>query len=143
MYFVDVANVTTLYETLRVIGSATGSAISGAIWTHMLLSRLQTHLPAAAQGRAAAIQNSFVVASSFPVGSPERDAINQSYTDVMRVLLTITLGFMAASFLASLFIEDIDLKAVDRERNETIQAKSEMSPREDINHTGDIPEAAK
>lgn len=112
----DVASVTTLYETLRVIGSATGSAIGGAIWTHVLFSRLLIYLPDASKNKAGAIRDSFTFASSFPVGSLERTAINNSYTDVMHIQFVVTLGFMGASFLASLFIQDVDLKEMDKSK---------------------------
>lgn len=109
--------MTTLYEASRSIGSAVGSAIGGAIWTHLLIVKLHQHLPDSAQPKATAIQNSFTVASSFPVGSPERRAVNQSYTDVMRILLIAAESFLALTLLATLVIEDINLKRVDRERN--------------------------
>ena len=60
----DLANVTTFNEASRSIGSAVGSAIGGAIWTH-----LHQHLPATAQPKAIAIQNSFNVAAQFPLAA--------------------------------------------------------------------------
>jgi hypothetical protein len=54
----DVASVTTLYESSRAVGGAIGNAISGAIWTNLLLSRLQKYLPPSAQSQARQIQNS-------------------------------------------------------------------------------------
>lgn len=111
------ANVTTFYEASRSIGSAVGSAIGGAIWTHLLIAKLHQHLPDNAQPKAVAIQNSFTVASTFPPGSPERHAVNQSYTDVMRILLIAAESFLALTLVATLVIEDINLKKVDRERN--------------------------
>ncbi|XWW94943.1 hypothetical protein V2A60_002893 [Cordyceps javanica] len=110
----DVANVTTLYEAARAIGGAIGNAISGSIWTRLLLARLEAYLPEASKSRAVGIQNSFTVATSFAVGSPERIAINQSYTEVMHILLITSIAFLAASFLASWAIENVNLKKVDQ-----------------------------
>ncbi|KAJ4165472.1 hypothetical protein LMH87_007104 [Akanthomyces muscarius] len=112
----DVANVTTLYEAARAIGGAIGNAISGLIWTRLLLAKLQAHLPEASKSQATGIQNSFTVATSFAAGSPERIAINQSYTEVMHILLVASVAFLGVSFLVSLAIEDVDLKAIDQDR---------------------------
>lgn len=111
----DVANVTMLYEAARAIGGAIGTAISGSIWTSVLLAKLQAHLPEASKSNAVDIQNSFTLAMSFAVGSPERVAINQSYTEVMYVLLVASIAFLAVSFLVSLAMEDVKLKEIDRD----------------------------
>ncbi|OAA69162.1 siderochrome-iron transporter MirC [Cordyceps fumosorosea ARSEF 2679] len=111
----DVANVTTLYEAARAIGGAIGTAISGSIWTRLLLSKLEAHLPEASKSSAVAIQDSLTVATSFAVGSPERLAINKSYTEVMHILLVTSIAFVAASFLVSLAIENLNLKKVDQD----------------------------
>ena len=111
--------MTTLYEAARAIGGAIGTAISGSIWTRLLLAKLQAHLPEASKSQATGIQNSFTVATSFAAGSPERIAINQSYTEVMHVLLVASVAFLGVSFLLSLAIEDVDLKAIDQDRAES------------------------
>lgn len=114
--FLDVANVTMLYEAARAIGGAIGNAISGSVWTRLLLIKLEAHLPAAAKSKATSIQNSFTVAASFAVGSPERLAINQSYTEVMHILLVASIAFLAVSFVVSLAIANVNLEAIDEER---------------------------
>ncbi|ATY61331.1 siderochrome-iron transporter [Cordyceps militaris] len=110
-----VANVTMLYEAARAIGGAVGTAISGSIWTRVLLAKLQAHLPEASKSNAVDIQNSFTLATSFAVGSPERVAINQSYTEVMYILLVASIAFLAVSFFVSLAMEDVKLKEIDRD----------------------------
>ncbi|KAK3185939.1 hypothetical protein K4F52_005394 [Lecanicillium sp. MT-2017a] len=111
----DIASVTTLYEVARALGGAVGNAISGAIWTNLLLSRLQQHLPEAAQSNAAAIKNSFTIATSYKTGTAERIAINQCYTEVMHILLVISMVFLVLSFLAALAIENVDVRKIDAE----------------------------
>ncbi|KAJ6785211.1 hypothetical protein PWT90_02945 [Aphanocladium album] len=113
----DVANVTTLYEAARAISGAIGNAISGSIWTRLLRSKLESHLPAASKSQAARIQDSFTVATSYAVGSAERIAINQSYTEVMHTLLIVSIALLVASFLVSLAIEDVNLKEIDKENS--------------------------
>jgi hypothetical protein len=108
-----VASVTTLYEVSGAVGGAVGNAISGIVWTALLLPRLRTNLPAAAQSAAVEIQNSFVVASSYSPGSPERIAIDKSYTEVMRVLLILALAVLSVPFVAMFAMEDVKLKDID------------------------------
>ncbi|KAM0256821.1 hypothetical protein ACHAQJ_004773 [Trichoderma viride] len=111
----DVASVTTLYEVSGAVGGAVGNAISGIIWTALLLPRLRTNLPATAQSAAVEIQNSFIVASSYSPGSPERIAIDKSYTEVMHVLLILALAVLPVPFIAMFAMEDVKLKDDDDE----------------------------
>ncbi|KAF3074718.1 Siderophore iron transporter 1 [Trichoderma lentiforme] len=106
----DVASVTTLYEVAGAIGGAVGNAISGIVWTALLLSRLRANLPATAQSAAVEIQNSFLVASSYLPGSSERIAIDKSYTEVMHVLLIVALAVLSVPFIAMFGMENIRLK---------------------------------
>lgn len=115
--------MTTLYESSRAIGGAVGTAISGAIWANLLIKRLEKYLPPSAQSQAAQIQNSFQVATSFPMGSVERIAINRSYTEVMHILLILALAFLAIPFLFVFLLENVDLIEIDRERTRVHQGK--------------------
>ncbi|KAL6908624.1 hypothetical protein GGI43DRAFT_379468 [Trichoderma evansii] len=106
----DVASVTTLYEVCGAIGGAIGNALSGIIWTALLLPRLRINLPASARSAAIEIKNSFVVASSYSLGSPERIAIDKSYTEVMHVLLILALAVLSVPFFAMFAMKDVKLK---------------------------------
>ncbi|KAL7904426.1 MFS general substrate transporter [Trichoderma velutinum] len=112
----DVASVTTLCEVCGAIGGAIGNAISGIVWTALLLSRLRVNLPASAQSAAVEIQNSFLVASSYLPGSAERIAIDKSYTEVMHVLLIVALAVLSIPFVAVFAMENIKLKEKDNEK---------------------------
>lgn len=57
-----------------------------------------------------------MAAISFPVGSAERIAIDQSYTEVMHILLILALALLAIPFLLVFLMEDVDLIEIDRER---------------------------
>lgn len=117
----DVASVTTLYEASRAVGGAVGNAISSALWTNLLLSRLQEYLPPSAQPKAQQIQNSFVEAVSFPVGSPEWIAINRSYTEIMHILLIPALVVLVVPVLLVFFLEDVNLFKIDEQRTHVHQ----------------------
>jgi SP family sugar:H+ symporter-like MFS transporter len=84
----QVAAVTTVWLTILEVGGAVGSAISGAIWSTYVPSKLQQYLPADVPY--APIYASFTVAGNYtmyPAGSPARVAINQAYQETMRYLL--------------------------------------------------------
>lgn len=86
-----VAVITGLYLATYNIGSAFGNTVSGAIWTQVLPSTLEDRLAPFGNSTlaAATYANPFAVAAVFPVGTPERDAIIDSYQHAQR-LLTIT-----------------------------------------------------
>jgi SP family sugar:H+ symporter-like MFS transporter len=84
----QVAAVTTVWLTILEVGGAVGSAISGAIWSTYVPSKLQQYLPADVPY--APIYADFTVAGNYtmyPAGSPARIAINQAYQETMRYLL--------------------------------------------------------
>ena len=86
-----VAVITGLYLATYNIGSAFGNTVSGAIWTQVLPSTLEDRLAPFGNSTlaAATYANPFAVAAEFPVGTPERAAIIDSYQHAQR-LLTIT-----------------------------------------------------
>lgn len=87
-----VAIVTGLYLATYSIGSALGSAVSGAIWTQKLYGSLQTGLAFQSNATlAAAVYASplTVVPFNYPVGTPERTAIIASYQEVQRILCIV------------------------------------------------------
>lgn len=84
----QVAAATTVWLTLLEVGGACGSAISGAIWSTYVPSKLQQYLPAGVEY--APIFGDITVSSNYtmyPAGSPTRIAINQAYQETMRYLL--------------------------------------------------------
>lgn len=85
----DVAAATAIFLTILQIGGAVGSAISGAVWTANLPKKLSLYLPVEAQADAISIFGNLTLAKSYPVGGPERIAINRSYQETMNILLII------------------------------------------------------
>jgi hypothetical protein len=69
------------------IGSAIGSTIAGAIWTGVFPARLMANLPAEAMDKFADIYGVLETQTSYPMGSPTRDAINLSYAETQRLML--------------------------------------------------------
>ncbi|KAI1431421.1 siderophore iron transporter mirC [Xylaria sp. CBS 124048] len=113
----QVAAATAVFLTLIEIGGAVGAAISGAVWTQLVPSKLSEYLPADMASEAHTIFGDVTVASNYtmyPPGSDARMAINRSYQETMQVLLTIAIVFCAPMVLLSFFMKNYKLDAVDQ-----------------------------
>lgn len=82
------AVVTGVYLAMYNIGSALGSAVSGALWSQLLLAKLDEALAGlnstlAAAAYADPFKN---VVAVYPVGTPERTAVIGAYQSVQRLL---------------------------------------------------------
>ncbi|KAK1996443.1 MFS general substrate transporter, partial [Colletotrichum falcatum] len=99
------AIMTGLYLATYNIGSAFGNTVSGAIWTQVLPSTLQANLaPFNNETLVAYTYNSPLFAIvDYPVGTPERAAIIESYRHVQR-LLTITGICLTVPLIAFAFL---------------------------------------
>ncbi|KAF2827277.1 putative transporter [Ophiobolus disseminans] len=84
------AIITALYLATFNIGSAFGSAVSGAIWTQTLVPTLRRHLPDPYNNDTIArsiFAAPFTYAADYPIGSPMRDAIVKSYNHTQQLLI--------------------------------------------------------
>ena len=108
----DVAAVTAIFLTILEIGGAVGNAISGAIWTAHLPKKLALYLPDAAKESAFLIFGNLTMATSYPMGSPERLAINRSYQETMDKLLIVAACFAIPLFPLSLLMRNYNLAKV-------------------------------
>ncbi|RMD39301.1 hypothetical protein DV735_g5828, partial [Chaetothyriales sp. CBS 134920] len=91
------------------IGTALGGCIAGAIWTQTLYTSLLNNvIPAGGtpelvmQIYAAPLQ----VVPMYPVGTPMRDAVIESYRYIQRLLSIACLGIYAVMIVVSLFVRD-------------------------------------
>lgn len=86
----NLAVMTGVYLATYNVGSALGNAVSGAIWTQILPSTLAKNLANINETLAVtAYADPFTAALEWPMGTPERAAIVDSYQGVQRYL-TIT-----------------------------------------------------
>lgn len=108
----DVAAATAIYLTIVEIGGAVGAAISGAVWTANIPKKLELYLPTDAKGDALKIFGSLVVAESYPLGSPERIAIDRAYQETMNVLLIIAVCLAIPLIPLSLLMKNYKLDQV-------------------------------
>ncbi|KAH8176410.1 major facilitator superfamily protein [Sarocladium implicatum] len=92
------------------IGSAIGSTIAGAIWTGVFPEKLKENLPASAMEKFAEIYGDINVQSSYPMGSPTRDAINKSYGQAQRYMLISSVCIYAITWASVFFWENVDVR---------------------------------
>jgi MFS family permease len=109
----QVAAATAVFLTILEIGGAVGSAISGAVWTHSVPKKLRAYLPADIRDQAALIYGNVTLASTgWPMGSPQRNAINRAYQETMTTLLTIAVCVCAPLIPLSLMMKNYRLDKV-------------------------------
>ena len=108
----DVAAATAIFLTVIEIGGAVGAAISGAVWTSNLSSKLASYLPPETQSQALFIAGNFTLAQAFLPGTPERIAINQAYQETMNILLIIAICLAAPIIPLSFLMKDYKLDDV-------------------------------
>lgn len=88
----NLAVVTGLYLALFYVGSAFGSAVSGAVYTNLLPGQLTSRIGAVSSNTtlASVVYGSpLSEALLFPVGTPVRTAIIDSYKHVQRILCIV------------------------------------------------------
>lgn len=83
----DVAIGLALYALFGSIGSSTGVAIAGGMWTNILPYKIAEYLPADAKDQAAALYGDITLQMAEPIGSPIRDAVIAAYADVMHKMV--------------------------------------------------------
>lgn len=108
----DVAAATAVFLTILEIGGAVGSAISGSVWTANIPKKLALYLPPEAQADAISIFGNLTLARSYPMGGPERMAINRSYQETMNILLIIAVCLAIPLFPLSLMMKNYKLNEV-------------------------------
>ncbi|PNS15614.1 hypothetical protein CAC42_873 [Sphaceloma murrayae] len=106
----NIAVALAIQYAFASVGGAIGSSISAAVWTSVFPSRLQLYLPPESQGNFTQIYADMTVQSSYPVGSPTRDAISRAYGDAQHYMLITATCFLALGIFFVLMWKDISVK---------------------------------
>ncbi|KJX92723.1 hypothetical protein TI39_contig5830g00005 [Zymoseptoria brevis] len=109
---VDHQHVAAVLASLYVfgtVGGAIGNTISQALWTNTFLGALQRKLPESAVGNATLIYVDLTTQLSYPIGSPERIAIQKSYGYAQTRMLAAGVGVVALCFVWVLMLRNLDL----------------------------------
>lgn len=109
----EVGAATAAFLTTLEIGGAVGSAISGSMWSNSIPGKLEEYLPEGSKHHAKKIFGSVQYASThFPVGSPERIAINRAYQETMTSILMIAVVVALPLMPLSLLMKNYKLDEV-------------------------------
>ncbi|EIN11142.1 siderochrome-iron transporter [Punctularia strigosozonata HHB-11173 SS5] len=95
------------------IGSAIGSSVSGAIWTNTFPKALRDALPVDEKDLTDTIYGSIVTQLSFPLGTPERDAIIEAYGVAQKRMCIAAAVSLVGAFGAVLMWRDIRLHDIE------------------------------
>ncbi|KAL4999492.1 major facilitator superfamily domain-containing protein [Aspergillus recurvatus] len=109
----DYAAMLALLSTFGNIGSAVGSSVSDAIWTNTLPQKLREYLPAETRHLWSDIYESLDKQLSYPVGSPARITIQNSYASSQRSMMIAGTAIMALSFGWVFLMRNIIVKERD------------------------------
>lgn len=87
----ELSQSTALVLLFIYLGNAVGSTAAGAIYTNSLRPRLQVNFPGVDDTAVDAVINT-LTETTYALGTPERTAINNAYSDVMRYMTWTALG---------------------------------------------------
>ncbi|CAI4039341.1 hypothetical protein SMKI_08G0040 [Saccharomyces mikatae IFO 1815] len=101
----NMATVTALNYTLYRIGSAVGSAVSGAIWTQTLYKQILKRMGDVALATAA-YDSPYTFIETYTWGTPQRVALMNAYKYVQRLETIVALVFCVPLIALSLCLRD-------------------------------------
>lgn len=102
------------------IGSAIGLTISAAIWQGTMPGKLAEYLPAVDQENLLLIYESLPTQLSFPIGSPERIAIQHAYGDVQKRLMIAGTAVWAIGLVSVLMWRDIKVINIKQTKGQVV-----------------------
>ncbi|KAL2797000.1 major facilitator superfamily domain-containing protein [Aspergillus keveii] len=103
------------------VGAGIGLAIAGALWNNLLPQELYNRLPESQKANSRTIFGDMVLQMSFADGTPERDAIVDSYAHVMRLMVIAGAALMPLCLASIVVWKNINVKEVEEKRG--IQTK--------------------
>lgn len=119
------AVMTSLAYTIYRIGSAVGSAVSGAIWTQKLYKKILEHM-SDTELATSAYQEPLTFIVTYTWETPERQALAQAYRELQFLLILVALCLCVPMIFCSLLLRDVPL---GREQSiEDIEKKQQEEP---------------
>ncbi|KAH7311301.1 siderophore iron transporter-like protein mirB [Stachybotrys elegans] len=111
-----IAVVNALSGLFGGVGAAIGLAIAGSLWNNLLPQQLEQRLPQELKSNATTIFGDIVLQMSFADGTPERQAIVDSYAYVMRLMVIAGACFMPLCLLSIFVWKNINVRKIEEEK---------------------------
>lgn len=105
----DIAVITSIMLTMNNVGVALGNTVSGAIWTQTLYDRLQKDLAPNLELAQQVYAAPLYVVPEYPVGTPERTAIIESYRYIQRLLMIAGMCLVIPMLAFAMLLRDTRL----------------------------------
>lgn len=102
------AVITGIQYTFSKVGAAVGASVSGAVWTQTMPNQLHKNLGNDTLAEAA-YTSPYTFIKEYRWGSPERNAVAESYRYVQRIMMTVGLICTIPFFAFTLFMRDPEL----------------------------------
>ncbi|KAI1343243.1 major facilitator superfamily domain-containing protein [Xylariaceae sp. FL0016] len=110
----DIPAILAMEGMVAAMGQSIGSTIAAAMWTGIMPGKLRKYLPASAQGDLATIYSDITVQSSYPIGSPTRDGINQAYAATQKLMLIAATSMYSITWVSTMMWESINVKTIEQ-----------------------------
>lgn len=105
-----VAVVLAVEAMASSIGGAIGLTVAAAVWQAVFPKKLAVYLPESAIGNLTDIYGSLDVQLSYPMGSPERIAIQKAYGDSQKMMLIAATAVLSLAVVGTAMWRNIDVR---------------------------------
>lgn len=101
----QVALVTAAFLALYYLGGAVGSALAGAIWNSVLPPRLQASI-GQPELASSVFADPITFIATYPIGTAERTAVINAYSDAQRILLAVAAAISGLVFILTCLVDN-------------------------------------
>ncbi|KAK9416610.1 putative Siderophore iron transporter-like protein [Seiridium unicorne] len=110
----DIPAILAMEGMVAAMGQSIGSTIAAAMWTGIFPKKLAEYLPADALPDLTTIYGDITVQSSYAVGTPTRDGINQAYGATQRLMLITAVCMYSITWASTFMWESINVKEIQQ-----------------------------
>lgn len=114
----NVAVALAIYGLFGSMGSSTGYAIAGGMWTNILPYKMMEFLPEDSKADAWAIYGDITKQLADPIGTPIRDAIILAYGDVARKMVIVSAALIPLLIVSVCAWRNINVKDLEEEEKQ-------------------------
>ncbi|KAI0461095.1 hypothetical protein LJB42_001426 [Komagataella kurtzmanii] len=104
----QIAPSIAMFTMSSLMGAVIGNSIAASVWNELVIKRLTQYLPEGSKSSATSIFGSIKVALGYKQGTPEREAIDRAYREVLQKQGYISLGFLLPALIIVFFIKGFD-----------------------------------